>query len=313
VPNFHRSNSKPGTAEANSPTYAKTPIVRKNSQEIVINQSTSQHQAHSKPHLKKHNIERIDMNVESIITETLLQSQQNAKREAELNRLKRQSPDLDEHIEEDIIVYQNNKSTHKDSMRYDNKSKIEKNTANSDAFTIYAQIQKRNNYSNESNNNNFANSNRLIVLTNEIQKKNEDATKTDDNNNNRLKNGDTVIYQNSRSQKQQLDNPINKKVSSACENNFHSDNSVVSDKATIVGSCHKNLSSSRGVKADNKNEANIVNLNTSQKNKEKIAVEVQQFSTELKPHQDSNLNRLQLLQNKLKDENHNVLQKVYVI
>ena len=276
--------------------------MRKHSQEILINSSTPQHQPHNKHQQKQHKIERIDMNVESIITETLLQSQQNAKKEAELNRLKRQSPDLDEHIEEDIIVYQNNKSTPKDSMRYDNKLKSEKNTTNSDAFTIYSQIQKRNNLNNENSNNNFANNNRLMVLTNEVQKKNDETTKTD----NKPQNSDAIIYQNPRSQKQQPENQTNKKTSSTCDNNFHSDNSIVSDKATA----HKNRSSTRGAKSESKNESGLAHLNSSHKNKEKIAVEVQQFNTELKPHQDPNLNRLQLFQNKIKEENHNAIQKV---
>lgn len=62
---------------------------------------------------QKHKAELIDMNVESIITETLIQSQINAKKEAERlfklneNEKRDSSPSLDEHIEEDIIVYQN--------------------------------------------------------------------------------------------------------------------------------------------------------------------------------------------------------------
>ncbi len=291
VANYNRSNTKTGTAEAYLPSQVKTPVARKPLQENLANPSTPQNQHQQKQH-------KIEMNVESIITETLLQSQQSAKREAEINRLKRQSPDLDEHIEEDIIVYQNNKNTPKESSRHD-KAKSEKNTTNSDAFTIFSQIQKRNYFNNENNTNNFASNNRSMVMTNEIHKKNEETVVTD---NNRQQNVDTIIYQNPKSQKQLPENQTTKKISIACENNFQSDFSVVSDKAVAVATSLKNRSSSRGPKLEIKNETNLVNLNSSNKNREKIAVEVQKFNTDLKPHQDLTHNRMQLLQNKIKEE-----------
>lgn len=120
---------------------------------------------------KKHKIERIDLNIESIITETYLQSQQKAREEAEKHQEKQAekhsvykqktgtadaakdnrvgSPELDEQIEEDIIVYQHHEFTPHTTLAPNTPDKNEKAKQESFKNHLFNQIQNQKRAANE--------------------------------------------------------------------------------------------------------------------------------------------------------------------
>ncbi len=165
--------SKPNTVDNSANPNRPHPISRTHSIEKPNqhNQNQQNQQPPLKPHTpKKHRIERIDLNIESIITETLLQSQQKARKEAEQKQEKQQaafngkspkigpeskdnragSPELDEQIEEDIIVYQHQQEYVKAPQSVSPAAKA--NTPlNQESFKnhIFSQIQNQRRAANE--------------------------------------------------------------------------------------------------------------------------------------------------------------------
>lgn len=127
---------------------------------------------------KKHKVERIDLNIESIITETYLQSQQKARQEAEKQQEKQAeklsvykqktgtadsaednragSPELDEQIEEDIIVYQNHEfASPSTKLSPNTAAKNEKVKQESFKHHLFNQIQNQKRAANEQNSHRF--------------------------------------------------------------------------------------------------------------------------------------------------------------
>ena len=97
---------------------------------------------------RKHKIERLDLNIESIITETLLESQLKAKKEAQMLAEKSKNDRANESeqetaeevIEEDIIVFQN-----KNYNQNTPSARINSEKVNQEIFKnqMYNQIQKK--------------------------------------------------------------------------------------------------------------------------------------------------------------------------
>ena len=96
--------------------------------------------------------------------------------------------------------------------------------------------------------------------------------------------------------------------------NYSSDTStIISERNNTVSHSHKNNTNGKGGTETKSEVAGAAGRYRDKADDTREVVAIQQFSTELKPHQDPNHNRLLLFQNKIKEEhsnnNNNVNQK----